>query len=266
MKTAPKLLNIGVEGFTENERRRIRLQNLLAIIAATTSTGYLIFYLTLSSTVPAIINITVIVLYLFTFALTHKKHHRLAKIWVLAVHMVHLAVLTLVVFPKEVGFHYYYFSFPAVVFLLFEYRQMAEKLILAGIAFVLFFICELVEAPEPYLQLSPSVNRALFISSLSTVFLGILIVVYIFTRYIKKHEDEQEDLIQQLRKALSEVKTLRGFLPICSSCKKIRDDKGYWNQIELYIRDRSEAEFSHSICPDCADKYYPEFDLFDKDL
>jgi len=59
-----------------------------------------------------------------------------------------------------------------------------------------------------------------------------------------------------------EVKILKGFLPICASCKKIRDDKGYWSQIESYIQDHSEAEFSHGICPDCAKKLYPELDLY----
>lgn len=62
---------------------------------------------------------------------------------------------------------------------------------------------------------------------------------------------------KELSKALDEVKILSGFLPICAECKKIRDDKGYWNQIESYIRDHSEAEFSHSICPECASKLYP---------
>jgi len=62
-----------------------------------------------------------------------------------------------------------------------------------------------------------------------------------------------------LQAALAEVKTLSGLLPICANCKKIRDDKGYWNQIEAYIRDHSEADFSHSICPECVKKLYPEF-------
>ena len=66
-------------------------------------------------------------------------------------------------------------------------------------------------------------------------------------------------LNDSLKKALSEVKTLRGFLPICSSCKKIRDDSGYWNRIETYIRNHSEAEFSHSICPDCAQKLIDDY-------
>lgn len=58
--------------------------------------------------------------------------------------------------------------------------------------------------------------------------------------------------------ALVEIKTLRGIIPICSHCKNIRDDEGYWQQVEIYVRDHSEAEFSHSICPDCMQKHYPD--------
>jgi len=74
----------------------------------------------------------------------------------------------------------------------------------------------------------------------------------------KRAEEEREKLIQELQKALAEVKTLSGLIPICASCKKIRDDKGYWGQIESYISDHSEAEFSHGICPDCMKKLYPD--------
>jgi PAS domain S-box-containing protein len=75
----------------------------------------------------------------------------------------------------------------------------------------------------------------------------------------KQREKERDRLIESLQENLAKVKTLSGLLPICASCKKIRDDKGYWNQIEAYIRDRSEAEFSHGICPDCSEKLYPEY-------
>lgn len=74
-------------------------------------------------------------------------------------------------------------------------------------------------------------------------------------------EKQRDQLIGDLKKTLSEVKTLRGFLPICASCKKIRDDQGYWNQIETYIHEHSEAEFSHSICPECVAELYPDFEL-----
>jgi PAS domain S-box-containing protein len=73
----------------------------------------------------------------------------------------------------------------------------------------------------------------------------------------KQTEMEREDLVRKLQTALAKIKTLRGLVPICASCKKIRDDKGYWHQLEVYIRDHSDAEFSHSICPDCAEVLYP---------
>jgi len=79
---------------------------------------------------------------------------------------------------------------------------------------------------------------------------------------LEEDVNERQRLIDELEKALSEVKTLSGLLPICSSCKRIRDDKGYWNQIESYIHKHSEAEFSHSICPDCVKKLYP--DMYDE--
>lgn len=76
---------------------------------------------------------------------------------------------------------------------------------------------------------------------------------------IKAAEESQKKLIAELETAMSEIKTLTGLIPICASCKKIRDDQGYWQAVEVYIRDRTDAEFSHGICPDCARKLYPEF-------
>ena len=75
----------------------------------------------------------------------------------------------------------------------------------------------------------------------------------------KKSDEERERLILELKDALCKVKTLHGMLPICASCKKIRNDKGYWEQIESYLESHSEAEFTHGICPDCAKLLYPEF-------
>jgi DNA-binding response OmpR family regulator len=65
--------------------------------------------------------------------------------------------------------------------------------------------------------------------------------------------------VHQLQNTLEHVKMLRGIIPICANCKKIRDDKGYWNQVEVYIRDHSDAEFSHGICPECVQTLYPDF-------
>jgi len=75
----------------------------------------------------------------------------------------------------------------------------------------------------------------------------------------KKMEEERTNLISHLNETLSKVKTLSGLLPICASCKKIRDDHGYWQKLETFVHEHSEAEFSHSICPDCMRLLYPEF-------
>lgn len=61
------------------------------------------------------------------------------------------------------------------------------------------------------------------------------------------------------RRPVAEIRTLKGILPICSFCNKIRDDKGRWEKIDLYIEDHSEAEFTHSLCPECLKKYYPDY-------
>ena len=68
----------------------------------------------------------------------------------------------------------------------------------------------------------------------------------------------REEMIVDLQGAMVEVKKLSGMLPVCSSCKNVRDDKGYWKQIELYIEQHSEAQFSHGICPECIQKLYPD--------
>jgi PAS domain S-box-containing protein len=74
----------------------------------------------------------------------------------------------------------------------------------------------------------------------------------------KRSERERERLAGELQMAVGEVKTLSGLLPICAHCKKIRDDKGYWNQIELYLREHSSASFTHSICPECSRTHFAE--------
>lgn len=72
---------------------------------------------------------------------------------------------------------------------------------------------------------------------------------------------EQKKLIKELQEAAAEIKTLRGILPLCVFCKKIRDDKGYWEKVDVYISKHSEADISHGICPECRKIYYPDVDM-----
>jgi YesN/AraC family two-component response regulator len=81
----------------------------------------------------------------------------------------------------------------------------------------------------------------------------------VLERKIQQQNREKDELIAKLQEALENVKKLSGLIPICSHCKKIRNDEGYWKQIEGYISEHSEARFSHGICPDCAKKIYTEF-------
>jgi hypothetical protein len=78
----------------------------------------------------------------------------------------------------------------------------------------------------------------------------------------KEVEAERNRLVLDLQNALAEVKTLKGIIPICCYCKKIRDDKGFWTQVEEYISAHSDADLSHGICPECAKKYFPDYDLY----
>jgi hypothetical protein len=77
------------------------------------------------------------------------------------------------------------------------------------------------------------------------------------THVLRETNTKLETANQELKDAMGRIKTLGGLLPICAHCKKIRDDKGYWQQIELFIRDHSNANFSHGICPGCAHEYFP---------
>ena len=93
--------------------------------------------------------------------------------------------------------------------------------------------------------------------------LGLTLILADITRR-KKAETERDKLITDLQEALSKVKVLSGLIPVCSSCKKIRDDKGYWNQLESYIEKHSDASFSHGLCPECSEKFYGDEDWYIK--
>jgi len=80
----------------------------------------------------------------------------------------------------------------------------------------------------------------------------------------KRYGSERDEVITQLQDALTQIKTLTGLLPTCSSCKNIRDAEGNWVQMECYIQEHSHARFTHGICPECAQRLYP--DVFDKNF
>ncbi|MBC8277842.1 MAG: DUF3365 domain-containing protein [FCB group bacterium] len=117
----------------------------------------------------------------------------------------------------------------------------------------------------PLRSIARQQESRLIMGHLAILLLG-LIGIIVFNRKLWKEETarveaetKREKVISELQEALRQIKTLKGLIPICASCKKIRDDKGFWSNVEVYIRDRTDAEFSHGICPDCAEKLYGDF-------
>jgi hypothetical protein len=113
-----------------------------------------------------------------------------------------------------------------------------------------------------------NLERLLLISFVIVTVLALGVLLTSVVNFVKENrmltersraQEERERLIVELQDALAEVKTLSGLLPICASCKKIRDDQGYWNRIEDYVSSHSKATFSHGICPECAKKLYPGY-------
>lgn len=129
-----------------------------------------------------------------------------------------------------------------------------------------------VGAFEVYFDISATKNElenllfnsnALLLLIAVGLLLAVLVISFIARHSIIKQESaeaEREQFIAELKKALNEIKTLHGIIPICSYCKKIRDEKGQWNPLEAYIHQHSGADFSHSLCPDCSRKEYEKID------
>ncbi|MBN1933282.1 MAG: PAS domain-containing protein [Anaerolineae bacterium] len=102
-----------------------------------------------------------------------------------------------------------------------------------------------------------SINAAPLFDEMGTIS-AIVTTVEDITEHLHTQQ-EREALIQNLEGALAQVKTLSGLLPICANCKKIRDDRGQWRPLDVYVRDHSDAEFSHGLCPECARRLYPDY-------
>jgi hypothetical protein len=108
------------------------------------------------------------------------------------------------------------------------------------------------------LELRPHFYQRIWFRAL-IVIAAVLLGVGTQALRIRALKAREQELSIRVEQSLAQIKTLRGLLPVCASCKKIRDDSGYWNQMESYIEAHSDADFSHSICPDCLTKLYPDY-------
>jgi hypothetical protein len=145
----------------------------------------------------------------------------------------------------ELGFFVFYFA--PIVIAAWKVGSTSSYLI-SILSSIVWFLSDILSS-HPYSSIFfPFWNTAIRLVSF-------LIIAYT-TSKLRFLLTKERETAQALRDAVSQIKTLSGLIPICASCKKIRDDKGYWNQLEAYIQQHSEAEFSHGICPDCMKKLY----------
>lgn len=157
---------------------------------------------------------------------------------------------------------YWVFILPS---LLFFFQGRRDGLISVG--FVLLLLSLLLFQPGLVHAHDYGVKTGLrFLPSLFFVVLigyGLESSRHRFSDMLRREHEELLDEEANLEKALKQIKTLHGLLPMCASCKKIRDDNGYWKQIEAYLYEHSDARFSHGICPDCAKNLYPDIRIYD---
>jgi hypothetical protein len=141
-------------------------------------------------------------------------------------------------------------------------KPILELLIILVFSIAIYIFAAIYDILERVVAFSRQHENWELDEFITVSFFIVFALAFFSVRRWKEVRNARNVLLQRhkdLQKALSEIKQLRGIIPICAACKKIRDDEGFWHQVESYVRDHTEAEFSHSICPECMKKLYPEF-------
>jgi len=149
----------------------------------------------------------------------------------------------------------------------FNSRAVREAVILTLMSLTVFWLAGRYDILEQLVSFTRK-HENLELDELITtcVFLSFGLSVFALRRWQEAFilNKGMEAKNRELKKAVDEIRQLKGIIPICSGCKKIRDDKGYWQQVEKYVEINSQAQFSHSMCPDCLESYYGDEDWFHK--
>ena len=148
------------------------------------------------------------------------------------------------------------FVYPYLIFPVLLLSALRFELRVTSIAFQIFIIIASICSANALGPFAMGEYYREIVLVRFNLFCGITIITVLVVSALHA---EREFLVHELQDALSQIKTLSGFIPICSHCKKIRDDSGYWNKLETYIQENSDAQLSHGICPDCAKKHYPDY-------
>ena len=229
--------------------------------------GFSTSIMNLCSSVPPVqtilsVTATMTSLAVYIFSIKTGKYHALAYPAIIT-----FFILLLILWITSEGTNgsvgYYYALFIVAGILIVKKQHRLLLILITIITLIILYIIEYYypSAFVPYASRTQRFFDVVIAMPIALVTMGLTMYI-VFNHYLSEREQKDKLLEQtienkkKLEKALSEIKLLRGFLPICVKCKRIRDDHGYWNQIEDYISSHSEAEFTHSICPECAKKLY----------
>lgn len=280
--------NFKVADYSDDDHPIIRLGNLLGILGISITSMYsLFYYLILHSPKVALWNEFFALCYLGYFYFLSRGRLFPALLSIIVPFMANLGFITVFFASSRSGFHYYYLLSGPTLYFFLKRQHKNYRIGFSIAAFVLFLACEIAGDRYSELVLSDVQFQILYFSTIVMVFILLLVIPHTFQIALdakdkklenaarqqtltnarlekenlerKQAQEALEEEKKKLQDALMEIKTLSGLLPICASCKKIRDDSGYWNQIEIYISDHSDATFSHGICPECKINLYPEY-------
>lgn len=243
---------------TEMDQRFITMLHR-GVIAAMVIHGIFLVLFTLLAVKPLIFyNIGSISLYgCCLFLLRRKKYN-----WVIMLcwlEIVGHASLAAMVLGFESGFQYYFIVLVPLIFVNAA-RSNINKIVFASLLCFLYLSMDGFLKPSGPLD-AATVKAITILRGFNIVSCFVLLgyLAFVYREVVVQAETRLTKTNESLQRALSEVRTLRGILPICSFCKKIRDDQGYWKQVDVYINQHSEADVSHSVCPECLASQYPDF-------
>ncbi|MBU4001213.1 MAG: hypothetical protein KKB94_02725 [Proteobacteria bacterium] len=244
--------------FLPYERFRFLLNRALYLALGIHTLFILLFYFR-QVYVLALVNVGSVLIYMLNIRLVKQGKDGQAIFLTWLEILGHAAICTLVI-GFETGFHYYILVLLPYVFVNASRSTLSKISVSALLFFVYAALVYASETMPPEQILNNSSIEIMRYFNILVCFAMIGAQSHIYSQSVIDGENQLKQINKDLQHAITEVKTLQGILPICSFCKKIRDDKGYWEQVEVYVGDHSHADFSHSICPDCMKINYPEYD------
>ncbi|MBU4315673.1 MAG: hypothetical protein KKF30_00210 [Proteobacteria bacterium] len=208
--------------------------------------------------VLSLFNVGSVLLYISCLIFLEKGKDRLV-IFLAWLEILGHAAICSVVLGLDSGFHYYIIALLPLIFVNTS-RSTVSKLTVSCILGLIYVgLHYTMRSMPPLSVIKPHSLAIMYYGNIVACMAIMGFISHIYSQSVFHGENELKKINQSLEQALKEVKTLQGILPICSFCKKIRDDHGYWEQVEVYVGEHSQADFSHSICPDCLKKNYPEY-------